>query len=296
MTAAGTVVVTGASSQLGVFLLPRLSKAGYSVQAVSRKAPEGSLEVAGRVCWRRPEDADEARYLVSCGPIRLAASMVERSGSLRKMVVFSTSSVLTKTESGDESERSTVSAIASEERRIETLCREHGIDLVLLRPTLIYGCGLDNNISLLLRLGERTGFIPVSGRASGLRKPVHADDLARLACEALSAETGACLRAESAGGSTLSYREMLERIRACGSRGIRLVTLPEYMLALLVRAACVFGPWKGLNEEMVYRQAVDMNFDDARLREALDWHPRPFEPTQQDFRVPPDLERYRLPL
>ena len=47
------VCVTGASSQLGVFLLPRLRIAGFRVQALSRSAPLRPLEVAPGVTWMK---------------------------------------------------------------------------------------------------------------------------------------------------------------------------------------------------------------------------------------------------
>ena len=39
MSGTASVVVTGASSQIGVFLLPLLAEAGFDVTAVSRVAP-----------------------------------------------------------------------------------------------------------------------------------------------------------------------------------------------------------------------------------------------------------------
>ena len=42
-------VVTGASSQIGVFLLPLLAGAGYNVVAVSRSAPSDEANTGGGV-------------------------------------------------------------------------------------------------------------------------------------------------------------------------------------------------------------------------------------------------------
>ena len=44
------VLVTGATSQIGVFLLPRLREAGYRVTAVSRRPPASDRS---GVVWRR---------------------------------------------------------------------------------------------------------------------------------------------------------------------------------------------------------------------------------------------------
>ena len=290
-----TVVVCGAGSQLGVFLLPRLHSGGYRVTAISRQAPAKPLSVTDRVCWARPGDVPEsATFLLSCGPIELAAEQVERLSGLEKAVVFSTSSIRTKQASGNRVERQKVAAIASGEDRLVSLCRKRGVSLVLLRPTLVYGCGMDRNVSLLLRLGERTGLIPLTRRSGGLRQPVHADDLAALAVSALGTETGSLLEGEACGGETLTFREMTERTAACGRRRIRLLVLPGPLLGTLVKIASVMGPWKGINTEMVRRQSRDMTFDDRVFRDALAWRPRPFQPTPEDFKIPPEIRRFRL--
>jgi nucleoside-diphosphate-sugar epimerase len=291
------VLVAGASSQLGVFLLPRLQDAGFEVCALSRRAPTGPVPVSDRISWARPgSESESAGYLVSCGPIDLARSLIGQHSHLKKAVVFSTSSTLTKPDSGDRREREIVAAISEEEGRLKSLCRDRGVALVLLRPTLIYGCGLDGNVSLLLKLGERLGFIPLSTNSKGLRQPVHADDLAQLAVSALLADTGTILEGEAFGGSTLSFREMVEIVAGCGNRRIRLLPLPVPLLKSLVQATSFFGSAKGINVQMVRRQATDMVFDDTLFRDTLGYEPRPFNPTPEDFRISPDLEQLRLPL
>lgn len=291
------VSVTGASSQLGVFLLPRLQDAGFEVCALSRRAPAEPVPVSDRISWARPgSEPGSAGYLVSCGPIDLARSLIRQHSHLKKAVVFSTSSTLTKPDSGDRRERETVAAISEEEGRLKSFCRDRGVALVLLRPTLIYGCGLDGNVSLLLKLGERSGFIPLSTNSKGLRQPVHADDLAELAVSALLADTGTILEGEACGGSTLSFREMVEIVASCGKRRISLLPLPAPLLTALARAVSLFGAGKGINAQMVRRQATDMVFDDTLFRNTLGYEPRPFRPSPEDFKIPPLLEKLRLPL
>ena len=295
MSGNATVLVTGASSQLGVFLLPRLVSVGFSVVALSRRIRGGPVEPAERVAWAHPArpPGGPVKYLVSCGPPGLASELLEDRPEIEKAVVFSTSSILTKSGSPDRGERELMAAILAEEQKLRTVCEERGTDLVVLRPTLIYGCGLDRNLSLLLRLGERTGFIPVSSNAAGLRQPVHADDLAGLAVAALVTNTGEYLESVACGGSTLVYREMVNRLAGCGARKIRVQPLPQGLLAALVRTASILGSWKGINPEMVSRQSIDMTFDDSAVRTALAYTPRPFAPTPEDFRIPPQLQNYR---
>ena len=284
MSRAPSVVVTGASSQIGVFLLPLLARAGFEVTAVSRAAPADPVRLGGSVRWISPAtDFEPGRYLVSCGPLSLALQHVERGAPLEKIVAFGTTSTLSKSDSPDRAEREMIAAIAEAEAELKARCRERGVDLVLIRPTLVYGCGRDENLSRLLRFGERRGFVPVSTRSGGLRQPVHAQDLAVLARDALETETGSLLEGSACGGSILTYHEMVEKTARCGRRRIRVLPVPKWLLKCLVRLA------PNANPAMIERQARDLVFDDSKFRQVLDWNPRPFEPTPADFALPPNL-------
>jgi nucleoside-diphosphate-sugar epimerase len=297
-----TVLVSGATSQLGVFLLPRLMEAGFSVLALSRRSPEDCVREGVR--WLQPETETESsagpqggerrsvRHLVSCGPLDLALALVERHSGLQRVVAFSTSSVVTKVASRNRAEGLHMARISEDEDRLRERCEKEGVALLLLRPTLIYGCGLDRNISLLAQFGKRFGVIPLAGKAAGLRQPVHADDLAAVAVSALLAEQAVHLAGVACGGSTLGYGEMAERIAtACG--GVRTLAVPPAILSTLVRMATVLPAFRGVNAEMVRRQSIDMVFDDKTLRSLLDYQPRPFDPRPEDFEIPPKAARFQ---
>lgn len=303
--------VSGASNQLGVFLLPRLRAAGFRVLALSRKAPAAllpqALEVADGVRWANPDDAalpalaaadDGPGCLVSCGPLPLARRIVESAPGLRRVVAFSSSSVLSKADSADSAERASMAAMARDEAALAAACARRDLPLLLLRPTLIYGCGLDRNVSLLAAIARRFGAIPLAGKAAGLRQPVHADDLAALAVQALTAPTPVSLDSPACGGSTLTYREMARRIAAAAPGRVwgraRLLTLPEWLLAGAITVLARFPRWRHLNAEMARRQNRDLVFDDTALRSTLDWSPRPFEPTPADFQIPAQARALQL--
>jgi nucleoside-diphosphate-sugar epimerase len=289
------VGVTGASSQLGVFLLPRLQSAGFRVHAFSRRVSGESIEVSPQVSWRSAEaGADGLNYLVSCGPLALAASLVAGSRSLERLVAFSTSSVSTKANSTNHVESEHMASIQADEKRLKTACSDRGVGLLLLRPTLIYGCGLDQNISMLARFGRRFGFIPMAGNARGLRQPVHADDLAAVVVNALSAEEMPALETPACGGSTLSYRDMVTLIAACLER-VRPLAIPPWMLATAVSLTARLPAYQGVNSEMVKRQGRDMVFDDSALRKTLCYDPRIFSPGPADFEIPVAAGMLQLP-
>ena len=299
-------LVTGASSQLGIFLLPRLREAGFEVLAFSRRAPVSPLQTAESVNWVHPDylerqqpdvipEASPTRIvLVSCGPLELACELIEKRPAISRVVAFSTSSVISKKNSADQQEKTLIGRIASQEQRLSNMCHEHGLPLLLLRPTLIYGCGMDSNVSLLRGLAQRFGAIPLAGAAQGQRQPVNADDLASLVASAVEQDAPVNLVSEVAGGSTLSYREMAERVAASCSKKVRLLTVPAGLLAAAVNGLSLLPPWKGLTAEMVKRQSIDLLFDDSALRKALNYDPRPFQPGPQDFKVPNHAQKLQL--
>ena len=299
------VLLTGATSQLGVFLIPRLLREEYRVLAVSRQAVSDG-HPSGNPIWLGPEDiavakwetragvtAGSIEFLVSCGPLEVAISAVAACDRLRRVVLFSTSSVYTKAASRDAREREQMARILKQENILKVLCEKAGIDLVIVRPTMIYGCGLDQNISRLARWIRRFGWIPVAGAASGLRQPVHADDLAQLAVTALRAPGRLALDSPACGGNTLSYRTMVELVFDGVSRPRRLLSLPPGLLAFALWMSSLLRLTAQANREMVARQNVDLVFDDRPIRQALNYEPRPFRPTPADFEIPAEAAKYQ---
>ena len=302
-----TVLLTGATSQLGVFLIPRLLAAGFRVIALSRQASSDSTSPDERLLWKHPDSfgigtavgesglQGQVVMLISCGPIDVASEAVVLCPHLERMVVFSTSSVFSKASSPDESENRQIADILASETQLKALCSDRGLALAVFRPTLIYGCGLDRNISLLAAWLLRLGWLPLAGKATGLRQPVHADDLAGLAVKALLADKPVNLDSPACGGSTLTYRQMVELIFDALDKPRRIFSLPPWLMATLVNLVRFLPHLRGVNTQMVSRQNTDLVFDDSALKEYLDYQPRPFSPSTSDFEIPTELEKYRLP-
>lgn len=301
-----TVLLTGASSQLGVFLIPRLLAAGFRVIALSRQASGDSTTPDEHLLWRHPGSfgigttgrnsglPERVAMLISCGPIEIATEAVIQCPRLERVVVFSTSSVFSKASSPDGSENRQIADILAREAQLQALCSDRGLALAVFRPTLIYGCGLDRNISLLASWIRRLGWIPVAGQAVGLRQPVHADDLARLAVNALLADVPVDLDSPACGGTTLTYRQMAELIFDALDKPRRIISLPPWLMAALVRLLGLLPRFRGVNSQMVRRQNTDLVFDDSALKECLEYEARPFKPSAEDFKIPSELEKYRL--
>ncbi len=284
------VLLAGAGSQIGVFAIPRLLTAGFHVVAISRSGkPQGVADDA-RVRWVTESEAvpvaGKCEYLLSVGPMDLAFRLLDVCKRLQNVVIFSSTSAITKVNSADRAENLQAKQLLELESSLQSSTQKRGVKLVIFRPTLVYGCGLDTNISLLANWIRRFGFIPLNGRAKGLRQPVHADDLAALAIKALLSNKELPGLLTIAGGETLAYSEMVSRIFPALGKPVRLLRLPERLFVLMVKIVGLLRPGSGLNAEMVRRQAFDLVFDDTQARELLDYDPRPFDPTESDFSLP----------
>jgi len=293
----GTVAVLGASGQVGRFAVPMLAHWGWSVLALSRhERPDRVPELPG-VEWHRFEREVTARpggvqALLSAGPLRLATDMLRQCPSIRDVVVVSSSSIHSKPDSADDAEREVIAELLRQEQHILALCRERQAACTILRPTLVYGAGLDHNLTRLVRWIQRRGWLPLARGANGLRQPLHAADLAEACVRALEAQPGEPLVSELCGGSTVAYRTMVEGLFAATGRPVRILAVPVGLLCASV-ALAARTPWlRGANPEMVRRQDRDLVFDDRLAREKLQVQPRPFEPRLEDFTEPsPSLLR-----
>ncbi len=287
----GRVMLLGATGQIGVFAIPRLVAAGFKVIAISRKTRPAWYPEFDAVQWvqldafQAPALAD-ADSLISAGPIRLASKIVEQCPQMKRAVIFSTSSVFSKLESHDRSEKRQMQQIVMDEAALSSSCEAHGITLSLYRPTLIYGCGIDGNISWLAKWIRKFGFMPVAGDAAGLRQPVHADDLARAAVATLTCESPLALDVPLCGGSTLSFREMIEAIFHGLGKTVNIITVPRGLFMMVTYVSRVIPGLRGVRPEMVRRESLDLVFDDSTARDVLHYQPRVFSPGPNDFKLP----------
>ena len=96
--------------------------------------------------------------------------MLERYGACR-VVALSSTSRFTKDDSSDPEEQAIALRLADAEARVQAWAASHGVEWVILRPTLIYGLGRDKNIAEIARFIRRFGFFPLFGKAKGLRQP-----------------------------------------------------------------------------------------------------------------------------
>jgi nucleoside-diphosphate-sugar epimerase len=276
-----TSIVIGATGIVGGYIVARLAQAGERPIALSRAGHHGAADVE----WIQGDlAAPEALNLPSFTTLYctafvglMAAALSHLScASLTRVVAFTSTSLVTKAESEIGAERESVRLWAEAEQQLIVACEQLGIQWTILRPTIIYDEGRDANITRLSRLIERFGFMPLAGSGSGLRQPVHAEDLAVGAIAAAASPTAANKIYAIPGRDTITYREMVGRIFDGLHRRRRVVAVPP---ALWRAAFALAGPFiSHANVAMGNRMAKDMIFDPTPAMQDFGWNPREFRP------------------
>lgn len=280
------VLVLGATSLIGRFVAPMLRDARAVTLALSRRPPaaeEGGLRwIQGDLEADLPEPLPYAATVLSLSPIWLLPRVLPRlhAAGVRRLVAFSSTSVVTKARSPEASERIAARRLAEAEAATIRFCDAQQVAWTLLRPTLIYAEGLDRNVSRLAAFADRFKVLPLAGRARGLRQPVHAQDLAWAATAAAASPATVGRTYDLPGGETLTYRAMVERIFLGLDRTPRIVCAPAPLWRLGLRLARRRLP--GATAAMGDRMNEDLAFDGSAAARDFGWAPRPFRPVFLD--------------
>lgn len=287
------IIVTGASSIVGQFLLPRLSKAGYEVHAISRGGGRNPTTTERNLFWHqadisRPEQLPriEARALIHLAPLWLLPPLLPVLNSLqiKRVIGFGSTSLFSKAVSADASERRLAERFAAVEKEITELCTILEMNWTVFRPTLIYDCVRDQNITRIANFIRRYGFFPLLGKATGLRQPVHADDLAAACLLALRRPATFNRAYNLSGGESLSYRQMVEKIFSSLGKPVHFFTIPAWMFRGAIRVIMLVPLKRRITPEMATRMNVDLYFDHAEATRDFRFLPRPFSPYWGDLR------------
>lgn len=280
------IIVSGATSQIGVFLLPRLTQAGFHVHALSRMGPESLNRVDPLVTWHQTEiSADwkgskiqNVSQFIHLAPLWLILDVIDElfSMGIRRIVAVSSTSRFTKEASKNPQEREIAKKLATAEEDVIEKCNRYEILWTLLRPTMIYGMGMDENVTVIARFIKRFGFFPLVGEGKGCRQPVHADDIAS-ACEKVMNDTATFNRAYNlSGGQTITFREMVEAIFRALNKKPRIIIIPMIAIKCFIALAGYTQAYRHITKEMIERVNQDLCFDSSDARRDFGYLPRGF--------------------
>ena len=150
------------------------------------------------------------------------------------------------------------------EQALHDIGREHGLEVVVLRPPLVYGPGVKGNFLKLLSLCDKAPPLPLAS-ACNHRSFIHVGNLADA--------VRLCLSHPAAGGETfllrdgqdLSTPELIRGLASALGRPVRLFPAPRPLLRGLAAAVGRRATAARLLESLV--------IDDRKILELLAWQP-----------------------
>lgn len=276
-------LVIGGSGQIGRFLIPQLLETGHELLALSR-IPRTSTRpdlawLQGDVFSSMPA-LPALDMIFSLGPLDGFAGWlaVAKLAEKPRIVALGSMSALSKRDSPDPAERALAQTLRLAEHGLAESAASAGLAWTLLRPTLIYGAGLDRSLTPLARLGGRWHVFPDLRGASGLRQPVHAEDLATVCRSAVRCDAAIGRSFDLGGGERLTFATMLARVRCSLTTWALPMPVPLAALRLGLALAARWRRAGGLGPQIVARLDKDLLANDEPARRALDWSPRRFRP------------------
>jgi len=293
-----TVLVTGANGFIGRALCGVLAASGRRVRKAVRmpvpglpdavvvgdigpdtdwrtalKGVSGVVHLAARTHVLRETATDPLaayRKINVSGTERLARSAA--AGGIRRLVIVSSVKVSGErteerpfTEDGAPRPEDAYGVSKWEaEQALSRIAAETGLEVVALRPPLVYGPGVKGNFLRLMNLVARGVPLPL-GAVDNRRSLIYTGNLAGAIVKALDAPQAAGRTYLVSDGEDVSTPDLVRGLaRALGVKP-RLLSLPLSALDLGARLA-------GRRAEFV-RLTSSLQVDSSRIRRELDWRP-----------------------
>ncbi len=296
------VLVTGASGFVGSALVPRLIAAGQEVRCVAR-TEVSAASVFGAEILRGPElgpgaqwrgvlkgvDAvvhlaarvhvmqekavdvlDEFRRVNCAGTEQLARQAAE--AGVRRFVYLSSIKVngerttrrpFRETDDAKPEDAYAVSKWEAE-RALARVSEENGLEVVIVRPSLVYGPGVKGNLLSLLRLVRAGVPLPLAG-IDNRRSFVGLGNLADLLVAAVMHPGAAGEVFLAADGEDLSTPDLVRRIAWAMRKADRLFRFPPRLLEVASRLAGKSAACERLCDSLTV--------DASKARAVLGWMP-----------------------
>ena len=150
------------------------------------------------------------------------------------------------------------------ESRLQDLAAKTGMEVVIIRPPLVYGPGAPGNFGSLMRWLRRGVPLPL-GAIHNQRSLVSLDNLVDLIVTCLTHPAAANQTFLVSDGEDVSTTELLQRMGQAMNRPARLIPVPA---GLLTQAAALLG-----KRDMAQRLCGSLQVDIQKTRQLLGWNP-----------------------
>lgn len=151
------------------------------------------------------------------------------------------------------------------EQGLRALANDTGMEVVILRPPLVYGPGVKANFQAMMRWLQRGVPLPL-GAIHNRRSLVALDNLVDLIVTCLHHPAAANQTFLVSDGEDLSTTELLQRMSAALGKPARLLPVPATLLSL---SATLLG-----RRAMAERLVGSLQLDSSPARQLLGWEPK----------------------
>lgn len=156
-----------------------------------------------------------------------------------------------------------VSKYEAEQALLE-LAKQTGLEVVIIRPPLVYGPDVKGNFLLLLRCLQKTIPLPL-GAINNRRSLIALDNLVDFIAHTLEHSKAINQTFTVSDGHDISTTELLKKIATALGKKAYLIPVPENVLAFILK--CL---GKGA---MAERLIGSLQVDSSKARQQLDWKP-----------------------
>lgn len=151
------------------------------------------------------------------------------------------------------------------EQGLHRIAKETGMEIVIIRPPLVYGPGVKANFASLLRVLQRGIPLPLGGVTENRRSLVALDNLVDLLITCIDHPAAAHQTFMVSDGEDLSTTALLRRMGQALGHPARLLPVPPVLLRL---GAAVIG-----KRNVAQRLLGNLQVDITETRKTLDWTP-----------------------
>ncbi len=150
------------------------------------------------------------------------------------------------------------------ENGLRQIAAETGIEVVIIRPVLVYGPNVKGNFLSMMKWLDRGIPLPL-GSLHNLRSIVAVENLVDLILTCLRHPAASNQTFLVSDGEDLSTPDLLRRTATAMDRAVRLVPIPQF---LLEAGAKLLG-----KRDLAQRICCSLQVDINKTRELLGWHP-----------------------
>lgn len=279
------ILVTGATSQVGIVLVGKLLEKGYKVRCFVRKT--SNIDVLERdgveFSYGDIEDLQSLRvaaqgvdsivHIAGIWRIKVLLEACRQEKFKGRLIFIGSTSRFKKLDSIDLKEKQ----LALKMSQAEEVIAESRMDYVILRPTMLYGLDSDKNILQIIKFMKRFRFYPLIGSGLAYKQPVYVGDVADAIVSCLSNKEVARKDYIIAGAAPIKHREMLKAIRRNLKFRTFILRIPIFAAYIAVFVYKILKPASYINYAMVKRVNEDISYDIRPAQKDFHYNPVDFE-------------------